>query len=360
MGLTCLSSLWWLRCIQNGCLLLSTLKTGRRGRKGAKMPKAIEKWDNGWTVGHAALGFRSGAAGSVRQETHDGDTINVRAIGNLGIRFLGVDAPEISFKLPGPGGAPGQFLSLGRPEWNAFLADPFDAQWPPFDPPLSPGLQAHLANSVGQGAALNHRQHAEAAEDALEQLVEDDMAVLGQTEDSFRFFLVFAHEVTDIYGRLLCFINREQPNANQPAPRPRPYNERLLEAGMVGPYLIWPNVDPWRTEPSLRSAVIQAGTAHHVAQQPGALRNARNWVAAARAQGIGIFGQGAPLRLQPSEVRFLARRCPPNRWVIDLGSNSGTLVEPQNYYTIANLEDRLYIPDEYVPLFVEEGGWQVP
>lgn len=58
------------------------------------MVKAIEQLKSGLAVGHAALGFRGGVSGSIRQQVHDGDTINVRAIGNFGIRFLGVDAPE--------------------------------------------------------------------------------------------------------------------------------------------------------------------------------------------------------------------------------------------------------------------------
>ena len=59
------------------------------------MPKAIEKRPSGLTVGHAALGLQGGVPGSIRQQVHDGDTINVRAIGNFGVRFLGVDAPEM-------------------------------------------------------------------------------------------------------------------------------------------------------------------------------------------------------------------------------------------------------------------------
>jgi hypothetical protein len=63
------------------------------------------------------------------------------------------------------------------------------------------------------------------------------MQTLGKTKDDFEFFLSFAHEVMDGYGRLLAYINRAQPNAEQPAPRPLSYNERLLEQGMVTPLL---------------------------------------------------------------------------------------------------------------------------
>jgi len=43
--------------------------------------------------------------------------------------------------------------------------------------------------------------------------------------------------------------------------------------------------------------------------------------------------------------------------VIDLGRNDDSLVPPQEYYAVQNPEDRLFIPEEYVPLFVEK-GWK--
>jgi hypothetical protein len=43
--------------------------------------------------------------------------------------------------------------------------------------------------------------------------------------------------------------------------------------------------------------------------------------------------------------------------VIDLSKNDDVLIKPQEYYTIPNVEDRLFIPEEYVPLFVE-AGWK--
>jgi hypothetical protein len=62
--------------------------------------------------------------------------------------------------------------------------------------------------------------------------------------------------------------------------------------------------------------------------------------------------------LEPSELRFLSRQAPGNRRLIDLSqANTNTLLHPVNYHKISNLEDRLFIPEEYVPLFVEK-GWQ--
>ncbi len=58
----------------------------------------------------------SGAAraGSVRQQIHDGDTINVKASGNFGVPFLGLDAPVVSFTLPGETAFTGSRTPCGR------------------------------------------------------------------------------------------------------------------------------------------------------------------------------------------------------------------------------------------------------
>src|SRR4051812_45607303 len=111
------------------------------------MATAIEQLASGMTVGHFGLGLRGGVAGSVRQQVHDGDTVSARALGNFGARFLGVDAPEISFTLPG-GTA---FIGLADPRWETFLTDPFDPALPVFSPALEVGLLNHLQNRVGAG-----------------------------------------------------------------------------------------------------------------------------------------------------------------------------------------------------------------
>ena len=316
--------------------------------------KTIEQLPSGLTVGYVRLGARGGVPGSVRQEVHDGDTITVRSELNFGVRFLGVDAPEISFTLPGER----VFAGLGSARWEAFLRDPFAADLPPFDPPLPAGLLAHLAPLVGAGAALNHHRHADAAENALEAAVAADLTALGQDPATFRFFLAFAYEVMDRYGRFLCFVNRHQPSATQPAPRPRSYNERLLATGHVTPYFIWPNLDPFLRAPSPLAAVPAPGTATALAGNAGTpLGAARAAVQRARAQGLGVFAPADPLRLLPFEVRFLARRRPPDRWLIDLSRDDDVLLRPERYHAVPNPEDRLFVPPEHVPLFVER-GWR--
>lgn len=169
------------------------------------------------------------------------------------------------------------------------------------------------SNRVGQAVAANHYTHAQVAEDELEEMVSSDIEALGQSEEEFRFFLVFAAEVIDRCGRLLCFINRDQPDVNHPEPRPSSYNERLLEGGYVASYFIWPNINPFRRHVSLVDAVLDPGTANDLADSDQLLRRAREWTANARQQGIGIFGQTEPLKLMPFEIRYLARRKPPCR-----------------------------------------------
>jgi len=204
--------------------------------------------------------------------------------------------------------------------------------------------------------ALNHDHHARAAQAALEDEVSKDMQVLGQTKEEFRFFLAFAFEIMDRYGRMLCFVNREQPDPKVPEPRPLSYNERLLAAGQVLPYFIWPNVSPFRKAKSLLDAVIEPGKANQIAD--ASLQAARAAFRQAREQHQGIYDTANPLLLEPFEVRFLAQRRAPNRWVIDLSKSDYILVHPQDYFSVVNPEDRLFVPEEYVPLFVHE-GWQL-
>ncbi|NTU75368.1 MAG: hypothetical protein HGA86_04535, partial [Anaerolineaceae bacterium] len=45
---------------------------------------------------------------------------------------------------------------------------------------------------------------------------------------------------------------------------------------------------------------------------------------------------------------------------IDMSSDDNLLIRPQGYYRIKNAEDRLFIPPEYVPLFVEAGWHRQP
>jgi endonuclease YncB( thermonuclease family) len=307
------------------------------------MSKAIEELRSGMKVGHVALGLYGAKQGTIKQQVHDGDTITVRALGNFGTRFLGIDAAEISGQLPGHSG----FIDLKDPRWEAFLKDPLVG----FQ--LSPGLTKYLQGRIGPGVAMNHYNHALAAKDALVKEVQADLKEMGKSEAEFEFFMVFANEIMDRYGRLLGYLNRNQPTGD----RPLTYNERLLRDALVCPYFIWPNVNPFKKAGSLIEAVIKPGHAADTADSDKTLRMAREWMSEARKQNKGIFDAKEPLKLEPFELRYLAGQRAPNRWVIDLSKNSSTLIAPENYYTVPHAEDRLFIPEEYVPLFVEI-GWK--
>ncbi len=283
----------------------------------------------------------------------DGDTIGLHLEGSGSIRFLGIDTPEKSFDLPGTGGS-----NLNSSQWEAYLTDPFLPQFGPFD--LDADLEAHLRTRIGPGGGVNHRLHGDNAEQSLIGLVQSDITALGQTPAAFQFFIAFSFEVFDTYGRFLAFINRNQDDANIPSPRPLSYNERMLENGAALPYFIWPNIDPFRSIPLL-SSVIGPGTANKVAEATPALKRARTFVKQARTNGIGAFNPANPLRFEAFEIRYLGRREPPNRAVIDLSKNDDVILRPQNYFSIPNPEDRLFIPPAFVPLFASRGwkleGW---
>jgi len=140
------------------------------------MAKAITILASGMRVGLSMLGRHGDGRGSPIQQVHDGDTIVVEAAGNLSVRFLGVDTPEVSFTLPGSS----QFRSVGGADWDQFLTDPFAGAPNEFTTGLGNGLLQYLQGAIGQGCASNHAHHAEQAHRHLEQLVTQDMRVLGQ------------------------------------------------------------------------------------------------------------------------------------------------------------------------------------
>src|SRR6266487_4660202 len=290
--------------------------------------------------------------GTINQQVHDGDTVTSLLDGNLGIRFWAwmprrsaSPCPATRDSFPSPT-RPG---SRSWPTRSPPACRRFPRRCRPSCTPSSPVGSALARQPTMPGLGT-------VASGALRELVRADVAALGQTEATFRLFCAFAHEVMDGFGRLLCFLNRQQPSAPDPGPRPRSYNERMLQAGWVVPYFIWPNIDPFRRHGSLIDAVPKPGTANTLAeQQGGALQVARQFVRDARAQHLGLFEQADPLRLLPFELRFLARRAAPERWVIDLGRNDDTLIAPQAYFQVRAPEDRLFVPAEYVPLFVEKG-----
>lgn len=309
---------------------------------------SIEQLKSGLTVGHFGLGMRGEHAGSPVAETYDGDTLKVRALGNLSVRFLGIDSPEIKIALPGD---PGHFVSLNDPKWEAFLTDPFSSKYPPLV--LDEGLKADLMRRLGTGAAKNHYTHAKEAEKSLEVEIMKDRDAMGWTDEGFEFFLAFGREIMDRYGRLLAYINRKDPSQT----RPLDYNTRQLKNGVACPYAIWMNVgNAACNSASLTNLVLEPFNANTWANKDKYVKQAREFVASARQKKLGIFSEDNSLRIEPFEVRYLAGRRVPDRWVIDLSRDDDILVAPQNYYLV-KMEDRLFIPGEYIPLF-ESKGWK--
>ena len=294
---------------------------------------------------------------SINAAVSDGDTIRTFANANLGVRLLGIDTPEKVFDLPGSSGR----RRLDSPEWERYLTDPFDPSFSQFGNfNLDDDLLTNLNARLGSDAASNHRRYGDAAEKSLTEMIQADMNILEQTSETFSFFLAFSFELLDGFGRFLAFINRNQPDTNEPEPRPANYNQRQLENGAALPYFIWPNIDPFRSSSNIVEAArkLEPGNANEVAESTRSLRIARQAVQQARVDKKGIFSSGDPLRIEPFEVRYLSRRRAPSRFVINLSSNENLILRPQSYHRIPNAEDRLFIPPEYVPLFREQ-GWQV-
>ncbi len=320
------------------------------------MPKAIRTDSvNNRTTGLATPGIYNGKPGSVRQQVHDGDTLNVSPKGNVAVRLLGIDTPEVSFAFPSP---KLRFVDLGKDEWNQFLSSPFDDRWGAFSTSVPAELKTVIQSKVVGQPGTSHFEHATKATDGFRQMVTDDMRIMGQDLDSFGYYMNFGFEIMDGFGRFLCLINRDQPDRDKPTRRPPTYNMRLLQKGLAFPYFIWPNVNPWDRPDSIMQAVIPPGKAKQMAESDSELVMARGHVKRARANHVGIFDAMDPLLLEPFELRFLSRRELPSRYVIDLTSDSDRLIHPHNYFSVPNSEDRLWLPSIYVPLF-EKAGWKV-
>ena len=322
------------------------------------MAKAVEQTKKGLTVAHTRLGLHTnGTRMSVKEAIHDGDTATVDPDGNVSVRLLGVDAPEVSFPLPNS--APKTFPQIKSAEWATFLTNPFAAGLPAFDPPLDTALVASLVSRIGATCAANHARHADAATRGLEGLIDKDCIDQGLTKETVKLFIAFATDVIDRYGRFLGYLDQDLTN---PPPGHLTYNERLLTEGLVIPYFIWPNINPFRKQPNLLEAVPRPG---HSITDPR-LDKARQSIRDARASQVGIFEAGDPLKLLPFEVRYLARtfkrgnqklRGGPDRWIINLAAADDLLLPPQEYIKIPNPEDRLFVPAEYVALF-RDRGWK--
>lgn len=309
------------------------------------------------TRGFATFARKGFDPKTVKSAVHDGDTINVQLLGNFSVRFLGIDTPETTMMYPNVGSNnDGKWVSVER--FDTYLTNPFSVNYPDssfFENSLTAGLVAHLQQYFGPNCAADHKQMAEESEDALEELIIAEYVERAEVGKHYSFFMAFSHEILDGYGRLLCYINRNNTKTEQAQNRYKySYNERMLENGMAFPYFIWPNVTPFFMPgtPIENSIPNASDLQNFIANSATRLNKARNDVATARANGVGVWSKNI---LAPHELRFLARRKPPNRWVLNLKTCSSQLVKPTEYYTIQNPEDRLYIDEHYIPIFLQKG-----
>lgn len=285
---------------------------------------------------------------------HDGDTVSIQPAGNLSIRFLGIDTPEVSFQFPGVDDRrAGKSVSIKG--FGSYLRDPFLDRYPDsakFKSYLGEGLVDHLNSLLGPDCANNHYRCAMDAQRGLEKLIMDEFEERAEEGKEYRFFMAFAHEIMDGYERLLCYLHRDNTKREQKE-NPLSYNERMLELGMAFPYFIWPNIDPFRSKASYIEAVPSPEKLRDWVENSKRLREARRFVREAREKKKGIF-EGGNL-LEPFELRFLAKRKAPGRHVLNLATCERTLLKPMEYYLIENPEDRLFIDEHFVPLFRDRG-----
>lgn len=299
---------------------------------------------------------------TVEEFVGDGDTVDLKAFGRLPVRFLGIDAAEKGMYRPLRMSEVSQnkkagYMKLENALWQEFLTDPLSAEWEPYSKPLATKLINNLSTRWCTDARDNHLEWANKARTRLVELIREDLKLLNRLWKNAEFYTSYGSELLDAYGRILCFINIKETNRNR---RPKySYNERLLQEGFVIPYFIWPNVAPFN-KMSILEAVRNPIEFRTLANESKALSEARQWCRKMRAQPGSIYDPSLGLWILPFELRYLAGRISPKRYVIDLGANSSDsqLFSPSRYWEIPKLEDRLFIPAEYAPLF-EKHGWQV-
>lgn len=313
------------------------------------MAKAIEQLPSGLVIGHALLGRHGQGRGIIAQQVHDGDTVTIEADGNFGVRFLGIDAPEVSIPL----GDVAAVREPHRPEVGRGAHRPARRR-------SGPGVRPAVGGGPGR-APGRARRCWRGGQPCPAGCGRDDRAGghgprgpdgIGQDEGRLP-VLPGVRRGGDGPLRSAAGLSASRPARHPAAQRFGSYNERLLAAGWVSPYFIWPNINPFRRAGSVTAAVPPPGGAAELAERDGSLRAAPRAIAQARRQELGLYA--APLGLLPFELRFLARRQPPDRWLVDLSTDAAVLVPPQAYPDVPLPEDRLFVPTEYVPLWEQHG-----
>jgi endonuclease YncB( thermonuclease family) len=306
-------------------------------------------------LGLSAFGLHGKKIGSVKQIVHDGDTLNTRLIHNLGVRFLGIDTPEMSFPLPGSN----TFINLSDKRWAEFFKS---GKWRE-NFPIGQDLYHHFNTIIGNGKNIsnNHAEYAVKAEKSLVKIISSDLKRSKKSTRSFNFFMAFGSDFLDTYGRLLCYLNSSTGNfrsqKDQDEIKKLSYNERQLITGLAVPYFIWPNIQPFLSIKAFARENIHPKNFWTLIKKANKLHQARKFVSDARAANKGIFSETNPLKLMPFELRIISRKKSPDRYVVDLrDEGNNLLLKPEEYIKIPHQEDRLHIPGEFVPIF-QVYGW---
>jgi len=199
-----------------------------------KTAKSLAVLQGGIRIGSASLADFTENEKGIKIKTHDGDTVNVRLADRFGLRFLGIDTPEVSMMLPGET----RFKSLSNVGWDTLFTS---GNWKK-GMNLSSALLADLEKRAGDGTgvAANHARYARKAKISLEEIISEDIRASGVSAEKFGLFMSFGLEFLDGYGRLLCYLNSARENFSDPvtarAVTRWSYNERQLLAGWALPY----------------------------------------------------------------------------------------------------------------------------
>lgn len=308
-------------------------------------------------LGVSGFGLHGKKIGSVKQIVHDGDTINTRLMHNLGVRFLGIDTPEISFQFPGTH----TFINLLDKKWDDYFKS---GKWKE-NLTIGQDLYHYFNNIIGNGknVSKNHAELAREAEKSLVKIITSDFNKSKKSVRSFTFFMAFGNDFLDGYGRLLCYLNSSTDNfksqKDQDEVKKISYNEKQLATGWAVPYFIWPNVQPFLSVKAFAKENVNPKNFWTLIKKASKLHQARKSVELARSSNKGIFSGTNPLKLMPFELRIISRKKSPDRYVIDLrDEGNNVLLKPEEYIKIPHQEDRLHIPSEYVPIF-QILGWVI-
>ncbi len=167
----------------------------------------------------------------------DGDTPEVK----MGLRMLGIDAPELHFPL-------GSDPVSQDPVLEAL---PKTAAWAK----LPKDLQHYLLPRL-EKAGTRQKAWGMKAKAAFEAMVAEGLAVKGTTRRR-NLFLACGPEVFDRYGRILAYVGPCVPKAERgDAPPPDTFNLNMLQGGWAAPCIHKENV-PKPKDMALAIAAVQ-------------------------------------------------------------------------------------------------------